>query len=80
MGTMLCVPRLGGGGEEQVSAATPGSSFGGVVISLVEQRWRSSTREIMTKVSGATLGSLGEGQGGEDVKVKKKLHREESGK
>jgi hypothetical protein len=31
--TMLCVPRLGGGGEEQVSAATPGSYFGGVVIS-----------------------------------------------
>jgi hypothetical protein len=51
-----------------VSAATPGSYFRGVVISLVEQRWRSSTREIMTKVSGATFGSLGEGQGGEDVK------------
>ena len=33
LGTMLCVPRLGGGGEEQVSAATPGSYFGGVVIS-----------------------------------------------
>ena len=33
LGTMLCVPRLGGGGEEQVSAATPGSYFWGVVIS-----------------------------------------------
>ena len=33
LGTMLCVPWLGGGGEEQVSAATPGSYFGGVVIS-----------------------------------------------
>jgi hypothetical protein len=30
---LLCVPWLGGGGEEQVSAATPGSYFRGVVIS-----------------------------------------------
>jgi hypothetical protein len=28
LGTMLCVPRLGGGGEEQVSAATLGPYIG----------------------------------------------------
>ena len=65
-----------------MSAATLGSYFWGVVISQVElQRWRSSTREIMTEVSGATLGSLGgRDRVGKMSKIKKKLHREESGK
>ena len=59
-----------------MSGATPGSYFGGVVISRVElQRWGSSTREIMTEVSGATLGSLGgRGRVGKMSKIKKKLH------